>query len=69
MVRIVDVSTTCPFCGGTTSLLHSESALSNTALTTQFRGITVKCVHVGCEKSYAVRRGDLKIRRESRRSS
>ncbi len=46
------------------SLLRSESPLTNNALAKQFRGMTVKCVHVGCEKSYAVRRGDLKIRRE-----
>ena len=61
---IVDVSTTCPFCGGTASLLHAETHATNTALTKQFRGTRVRCVHVGCEKSYAVRRGDLKIRRE-----
>ena len=61
---IVVVSTTCPFCGGTGSLMRSESDLSDAALAKQFRGTTMRCIHVGCEKSYAVRQGDLKIRRE-----
>ena len=64
MIGIVDVSTTCPFCGGTASLLRAETHATNAALSKQFRGTTVHCLHVGCEKSYAVRRGDLKITRE-----
>jgi len=60
----VVVSTLCPFCGGTTPLLRSDAALTDAALDEQFRGTTVKCVHVGCEKSYAIRHGELKIRRE-----
>jgi hypothetical protein len=63
-MHIVDVSTTCPYCGGTASLMRAESHATKAALTKQFRGTTVRCVHVGCEKAYAVRRGDLKIRRE-----
>jgi hypothetical protein len=62
--EIVVVSTTCPFCGGTGTLMRSASDLPDAALAKQFRGTTVKCIHVGCEKSYAVRQGDLKIRRE-----
>lgn len=62
--EIIVVSTTCPFCGGTGTLMRSESDLSDAALAKQFRGSTVKCIHVGCEKSYAVGQGDLKIRRE-----
>ena len=64
MMDIVVISTTCPFCGGTEPLMRSETALTDVALTKQFRGTTVRCIHVGCEKSYAIRRGDLKIRRD-----
>ena len=63
-MEIVVVSTTCPFCGGTEPLMRSESDLSDAALAKQFRGRTVKCIHLGCEKSYAVRQGDMKIRRD-----
>lgn len=63
-MEIVVVSTTCPFCGGTAPLMRSESDLSDASLAKHFRGTTVRCIHVGCEKSYAVRQGDLKIRRE-----
>ena len=62
--QIVVVSTTCPFCGGTGTLMRSETDLADAALAKRFRGTTVKCIHVGCEKSYAVRQGDLKIRRD-----
>ena len=41
-----------------------EQADKAAALAKQFRGRTVRCIHRGCEKSYAVRQGDLKIRRE-----
>jgi len=64
MMDVVVVSTTCPFCGGTEPLMRSESELTDAALAQQFRGTTVRCIHVGCEKSYAIRRGDLKIHRE-----
>jgi len=64
MMDIVVVSTTCPFCGGTEPLMRAETGLTDAALTEQFRGATVRCIHMGCEKSYAVRRVDLKIRRE-----
>jgi hypothetical protein len=61
---IVVVSTTCPFCGGTEPLMRSETDLTDVTLSDQFRGTTVRCIHAGCEKSYAIRHGDLKIRRE-----
>ncbi len=64
MVEIVVVSTQCPYCGGTEPLMRSETSLSDAALTKQFRGATVRCIHTGCEKSYAIRKGDLKIRHE-----
>lgn len=62
---VVIVSTTCPYCGGTEPLMRSETSLSDAALTKQFRGATIRCIHVGCEKSYAIRKGDLKIRHEA----
>jgi hypothetical protein len=64
MVDIIVVSTTCPYCGGTEPLMRSETPLTNAALTKQFRGATIRCIHTGCEKSYAIRKGDLKIRHE-----
>ena len=64
MMDIVVITTTCPFCGGTEPLMRSESVLTDAALAVQFRGATVRCIHVGCEKSYAIRRGDLRIHRE-----
>ena len=64
MVDIVVVSTTCPFCGGTEPLMRSETPLTDAAISKQFRGTTIRCIHVGCEKSYAIRKGDLKIRHE-----
>jgi hypothetical protein len=63
-MEIVVVLTECPFCGGTEALMRSETSLTDAALADQFRGTTVRCIHAGCEKSYAVRHGDLKIRRE-----
>ena len=44
-MHIIDVSTTCPFCGGTASLMRAESHATNAALTKQFRGTTVRCIH------------------------
>jgi hypothetical protein len=45
--------------------MRSETPLSDAALTRQFRGTTIRCIHVGCEKSYAIRKVDLKIRHEA----
>ena len=64
MVEIVVVSTQCPYCGGTEPLMRSETSLSDAAFTKQFRGATIRYIHTGCEKSYAIRKGDLKIRHE-----
>jgi hypothetical protein len=60
---IVTVSTACPFCGGSASLLREESDASDTVLVDRFRGASVTCVHAGCERQYSVRRGDIRIRR------
>ncbi len=60
---IVNVSTTCPFCSGTMSLLREESDASDAALLDKFRGAKLTCIHAGCERNYAVRRGDIRIRR------
>jgi hypothetical protein len=58
------VSTSCPFCGGTAPLLESERGEQDVILIERFRGLRVSCAHGGCEKAYAIRRGDLRIRRE-----
>ena len=68
-MELVVVSTTCPYCGGTSPLMRAESALTDAELTQQFRGATVQCIHVGCEKSYAIRHRELKIRRERAEAS
>jgi len=44
--------------------MRSETPLTDADITQQFRGTTIRCIHVGCEKSYAIRKGDLKIRHE-----
>ena len=62
-VMIVTVSTACPFCGGGASLYSEKSDASDAALLDKFRGTNVTCAHAGCERKYAVRRGDIRIRR------
>jgi hypothetical protein len=56
--------TTCPFCGGRASLMSADSELTDAALVEQFRGLRTSCMHADCERPYAIRREDLKIRRE-----
>ena len=60
----VTVSTMCPFCGGTTFLLRDGSDAADAMLIEQFRGQRVVCEHHDCEKSFAIRRGDVRIRRD-----
>jgi hypothetical protein len=62
---IVTVSTACPFCGGGASLLREEGDVNDAALLDKFRGTTVTCVHAGCERTFNVRRGDIRIRRSA----
>jgi hypothetical protein len=60
----VVVSTTCPFCGGSAPLLNADDEVETLEIIERFRGFRVTCPHRGCEKPYAVRRGDVRIWRE-----
>ncbi len=60
----VTVSTMCPFCGGTTFLLRDGADKPDAALVEQFRGRRIVCEHHDCEKPFAVRRGEVKVRRD-----
>lgn len=62
-MKIITVSTVCPYCGGGAALMSEPSELSNAEIATQFAGTNVVCQHRGCEKTYVLRRADLKIRR------
>jgi len=61
----VAVSTTCPFCGGSSPLLKADEELTTVELIERFRGKRLTCPNPECEKPFAIRHGDLKIRRES----
>ena len=67
--RIVVVSTTCPFCGGSIPLFNErvEDALA-VDIANRFAGEAVVCMHPRCERSFTVRRADLTIRRRRVRS-
>ena len=62
-MKIVSVSSVCPYCGGGAALLSEPSDALNAKLIDQFTGTRVQCQHRGCEKTYLIRRVDLEIRR------
>ena len=62
-MKIVSVSSVCPYCGGGAALLSEPTDASNAKLIDQFTGTRVQCQHRGCEKTYFLRRVDVKIRR------
>jgi hypothetical protein len=62
--RVVFVATTCPFCGGSVPLRNDDTADSSAAdITTQGAGQQLVCWNPQCEKTFWVRRVDLRIRR------
>ena len=63
VMKILAVSTVCPFCGGGVSLLREPSELTAKEITGRFVGARLECQHPGCGRSFAVRRGDLHVRR------
>jgi hypothetical protein len=63
MMTVVVVSTTCPFCQATGSLIREETDKSDTALVEELRGRRISCQHADCGQSYAIRREDVTIRR------
>ncbi len=64
MMKLILVTTTCPFCSGGVSLSIERSDLTNTEVSRTLAGKKVECQHAKCGKSFFVRRADLKIRRE-----
>jgi hypothetical protein len=62
-MKIVTVSTVCPYCGGGAALMSEPSELSNAGIVERFAATSVVCQHRGCEKTYLLRRADLQIRR------
>jgi len=62
-MKIITVSTVCPYCGGGAALMSEPSDSSNTEIAARYTGTSVQCQHRGCEKNYWLRRVDLKIRR------
>ena len=63
-MKLLLVTTTCPFCSGGVSILNEPSELTNAEVTRILSGKKVGCQHANCGKTFFVRRADLKIRRE-----
>jgi hypothetical protein len=67
VVKTVSVSTTCPYCGGSTLLLtETEFNPSKIEIGDRFAGKHIECQHPGCGRLFLIRRSDLTIRRSSR---
>ena len=64
MMKLLLVTTTCPFCSGGVSVSSERSDLTNAEVTRILSGKKVGCQHANCGKTFFVRRADLKIRRE-----
>jgi len=63
-MKLLLVTTTCPFCSGGVSISNEPSELTNAEVTRILSGKKVGCQHANCGKTFFVRRADLKIRRE-----
>ena len=64
MMKLILVTTTCPFCSGGVSLSSERGDLTNAEVSRNLAGKKVECQHAKCGKPFFVRRADLKIRRE-----
>ena len=64
MMKLLLVTTTCPFCSGGVSVSSERSELTNAEVTRILSGKKVGCQHANCGKTFFVRRAELKIRRE-----
>ena len=64
MMKLILVTTTCPFCSGGVSVTSERSELTNAELTRNVAGKKVECQHPKCGKTFFVRRAELRIRRE-----
>jgi hypothetical protein len=61
--RVVLVSTTCPFCGGSVPIRNERTVESTADVAARWAGQQLVCWNPRCEKSFWVRRVDLRIRR------
>ena len=62
----VIVSTACPFCDGTIPLLNERGVAGTVVqIADRFAGREVQCHNPRCDRTFSIRRVDLRIRRVS----